>query len=101
MSYANAIWFSVASLLQQGGEAYPKSLSGTQGFMIIALWLYIQNTIVNIDIYIGKGIIFDFANFSFMKNMIIYQFAFMLCEHKILGVCEKHRTKGQKCSAFP
>ena len=28
MNFTNAIWFSVASLLQQGGETYPKSLSG-------------------------------------------------------------------------
>ena len=28
MNFPNATWFSVASLLQQGGETYPKSLSG-------------------------------------------------------------------------
>jgi hypothetical protein len=28
LSFANGFWLSVASLLQQGGETYPKSLAG-------------------------------------------------------------------------
>ncbi|ELU04582.1 hypothetical protein CAPTEDRAFT_127937, partial [Capitella teleta] len=37
LSFANAFWFSVASLLQQGGETYPKSLSGR--VTTVAWWL--------------------------------------------------------------
>ena len=28
MSFTNTLWFSLGALLQQGGECYPRSLSG-------------------------------------------------------------------------